>query len=53
MLFKTQECCSPFENNIKMYLQGVGLDDMYWIDLAQSKDRWWALINAVMNLRVP
>jgi hypothetical protein len=27
-----------------------GLD---WIDLAQDRDRWWALVNAVMNLRVP
>jgi len=27
--------------------------EMDWIDLAQDKDRWWALVNAVMNLRLP
>jgi hypothetical protein len=26
---------------------------MDWIDVAQERDRWWALVNAVMNLRVP
>ena len=36
-----------------MYLQGVGWDNMYWIDLAQSRDGWWTLVNAVMNLWVP
>jgi len=30
-------------------MEAVGLD---WIDLAQCRDRWWALLNAVMNLRV-
>jgi hypothetical protein len=39
--------------NIKMGLREVGRDGMDWIDLAQDRDRWWALVNAVMNLRVP
>jgi hypothetical protein len=39
-----------WEDNIKMALQGVGWG-MDWIDLAQDRDRWRALVNAVMNLR--
>jgi hypothetical protein len=35
-----------------MDLQKVGFGDMDWIDLAQNRDRWWALVNAVRNLRV-
>jgi len=42
-----------WEDNIKMDLQEVGCGCMDWIDLAQDRDRWWALVNAVMNLRVP
>jgi hypothetical protein len=38
-----------WEDNIKMDLQKVGCG----IDLAQDRDRWWALITAVMNLQVP
>jgi len=41
------------EDNIKMGLQKVGFAGMDWIDLAQDRDRWRALVNAVMNLRVP
>jgi hypothetical protein len=39
--------------DIKMYLQRDGYGGMDWIDLAQNRDRWQALVNAVMNLQVP
>jgi hypothetical protein len=42
-----------WEDNIKMDLQEVGYGDMDWIELAHDRDSWWALVNAVMNLRVP
>jgi hypothetical protein len=42
-----------WEDNIKMDHQVVGCRVMHWIDLAQDRDRWWALVSAVMNLRVP
>jgi hypothetical protein len=42
-----------WENNIKMDLQEVGWGSMDWIDMAQDRDRWRALVNAVMNLQVP
>jgi len=41
-----------WENNIKMDLQKVGCVSMDWIELA-DRDRWRALMNAVMNVRVP
>jgi hypothetical protein len=44
---------SRWEDNIKMDLQDVGWMGMDWIELAQDRDRWRALVNAVMNLRVP
>jgi hypothetical protein len=42
-----------WEDNIKMDLQEVGWGGMGWIDMAQDRDRWRALVNAVMNLMVP
>jgi hypothetical protein len=42
-----------WEDNIKMDLREVGWRGMDWIDLAQDRDRWRALVNAVMNLWVP
>ena len=42
-----------WEDNIKMDLHEVGCRDMDWIELAQDRDRWRALVNAVVILRVP
>jgi hypothetical protein len=40
-------------DNIKMDLLGIGLNVVDWIGLAQDRYRWGALVNSVMNLRVP
>ena len=42
-----------WEDNIKMDLQEMGCEGMDWIELAQDRDRWLALVNVVMNLWVP
>ena len=42
-----------WEDDIKMDLQEVGCGGMDWIKLAQDRDRWLALVSAVLNLQVP
>jgi hypothetical protein len=42
-----------WEDNIKMDLRGIGFGVADWIHLAQVRDRWRALVNTVINLRVP
>ena len=42
-----------WEDNIKMDLEEVGCECMDWIELAQDRDRWRALVNVVVTLRVP
>jgi hypothetical protein len=40
-------------DNIKMDLREIEWDGMDWIDLAQDRDQWRALVNTVINLRIP
>jgi hypothetical protein len=40
-------------DNIKMDLREIGWDGVNWIDMAQDRDQWRALVNTVLNLRVP
>jgi hypothetical protein len=40
-------------DNIKIDLREIEWDDMDWIDLAQNRDQWRALLNTVLKLRVP
>jgi len=42
-----------WEDNIKMELQELGCGDIHWTELDQERDRWRALVNGIMNLRVP
>jgi len=51
--FKLDEPRRRWEDNIKMNLQEMGCGGMDWIELAQDRDRWRALVNAVMNFPVP
>jgi hypothetical protein len=41
-----------WEDNIKMDLREMEFGDVDWINLAQDRDRWWAVVNTVMNLWV-
>jgi hypothetical protein len=41
-----------WEDGIRMYLREIGWGSVEWIQLAQDRDRWRALVNTVMNLRV-
>jgi hypothetical protein len=40
-------------DNMKMDFREIGWDGMDWIDLAQERGQWWALVNTVMSLPVP
>jgi hypothetical protein len=40
-------------DNSKMDLREIGWDEVDWIDMAQDRDQWKALVNTVLNLRVP
>jgi hypothetical protein len=42
-----------WEDNIRVVLRAVGWEDVVWIHLAQDRDQWRAVVNMVMNLRVP
>ena len=53
LLGRNGEPRSRWKDNIEMDLQEMGREGMDWIGLAQDRDKWRALVNAVMNLRVP
>ena len=42
-----------WEDNIRMYLKEISINTRNWVDAAQDKDYWRALVNAALNLRVP
>jgi hypothetical protein len=45
--------CRRWLDNVKMDIREIGWDGVDWIDLAPGRDQWRALVNTVMNLRVP
>jgi hypothetical protein len=40
-------------DNVKIGLREIGWDGMHWIDLAEGRDQWRALVSTVMNLQIP
>jgi hypothetical protein len=44
---------SRWKDNIRMDLREIGRGDMDWIDLAEDRDQWRALVYTVLNLRIP
>jgi phage-related protein len=53
ILIKLELLENAEENVIKMNLREIGWDGVDWIDMAQDRDLWRALVNTVLNLRVP
>jgi hypothetical protein len=49
----TRKTKTRWVDNIRMNLGEVGWGDVEWIELAQDRNRWRALVNSVLNLRVP
>jgi hypothetical protein len=49
----TRKTKAEWLDSVKMDLKDIGWDGMDWIDLARDSDQWRALVNTVMNLRVP
>jgi hypothetical protein len=46
-------CLNKHRDNIKMDLREIGWDGVDWIELAQDRDQWRAIVNTVMSLRPP
>jgi hypothetical protein len=42
-----------WEDNIKLHVREIGIDEANWIQLAQDRIQWRAFVNTVINLRVP